>query len=135
MPKGTREEILKSISHSWHIFKAYHSQLRELLERNYRWLRMGFVVGCILLVLNMVREGIAVLVITELPSGFFAGLSHSLPQYLLVVVGIALLGIQQEEVYSTPSPHLGPTLEALFADFDQEDPHISQEFEPVEGED
>jgi hypothetical protein len=82
LPKGTREQILKSISHSWHIFKAYHSQQRELLERNYRWLRLGLIVGCILLVLNMVREGIAGLVITELPSGLFTGLAQSLPYYL-----------------------------------------------------
>jgi hypothetical protein len=135
LPKGTREEILKSISHSWHIFKAYHSQMRELLERNYRWLRMGFVVGCILLVLNMVREGIAGLVITELPSGFFIGLAQSLPYYLLVVVGIALLRIQKEELYSAPSPQFGPALEALFADFDREDPRLAEEFEPLEEKD
>jgi hypothetical protein len=135
MPKGTREQILKSISRSWHTFKAYHSKQRELLERNYRWLRMGFIVGCILLVLNMVREGIAGLVITELPSGLFIGLAQSLPYYLLVVVGIALLGIQKEELYSAPSPQFGPALEALFADFDREDPRLSEEFEPLEGED
>jgi hypothetical protein len=133
--KGTREKILKSISRSWHTFKGYHAQKRELLEGNYRGMRMGFILGCVLLVLNTVREGIAGLLITELPSGFFAGLSHSLPQYLVVVVGIALLGIQKEEVYSAPSPHLGPTLEALFADFDREDPRLSEEFEPLEGED
>jgi hypothetical protein len=132
LPKGTREQILKSISHSWHTFKAYHTQQRELLERNYRGLRMGFVVGCILLVLNMVREGIAGLVITELPSGLFIGLAQSLPYYLLVVVGIALLRIQKEELYSAPSPQFGPALEALFADFDREDPRLSEEFEPLE---
>ena len=96
---------------------------------------MGFVVGCSLLVLNMVREGIAGLVITELPSGLFIGLAHSLPYYLIVVLGIALLGIQKEELYSSPSPQFGPALEALFADFDREDPHLSEEFEPLEGED
>jgi hypothetical protein len=135
MPKGTREQILKSISRSWHTFKAYHTKQRELLERNYRGLRMGFIAGCILLVLNMVREGIAGLVITELPSGLFIGLARSLPYYLLVVVGIALLGIQKEELYSAPSPQFGPALDALFADFDQEDPRLSEEFEPLEGED
>jgi hypothetical protein len=135
MPKGTREQILKSISRSWHTFKAYHTKQRELLERNYRGLRMGFIIGCILLVLNMVREGIAGLVITELPSGLFIGLARSLPYYLLVVVGIALLGIQKEELYSAPSPQFGPALDALFADFDQEDPRLSEEFEPLEGED
>jgi hypothetical protein len=135
MPKGTREKILKSISRSWHTFKAYHTQQRELLERNYRGLRMGFIVGCILLVLNTVREGIADLVITEIPSGLFIGLSQSLPQYFIIVVGIALLGIQKDELYSAPSPQFGPALEALFADFDQEDPRLSEEFEPLEGED
>jgi hypothetical protein len=135
LPKGTREQILKSISRSWHAFKAYHTKQRELLERNYRRLRMGFIVGCILLVLNMVREGIAGLVITELPSGFFIGLAQSLPYYLLVVVGIALLRIQKEELYSAPSPQFGPALEALFADFDREDPRLSEEFEPLEEKD
>jgi hypothetical protein len=132
--KGSQEKILKSISRSWHTFKGYHSQKRELLRKNYQGMRMGFICGCILLILNTVREGIAGLLITELPSGFFAGLSQSLPQYLVVVVGIALMGIQKEEVYSAPSPQLGPTVEALFADFDREDPHIAEEFEPLEGE-
>lgn len=133
--KGMREKILKSISRSWSTFKEYHAQKRRLLEGNYRMMKKGFILGCVLLVLNTVREGIAGLLITELPSGFFEGLSHSLPQYLVVVVGIALLGIQHEEVFSAPSSQLGPTLEALFADFDREDPHISEEFEPLEGED
>jgi hypothetical protein len=134
-PKGTREKILMSISRSWYTFKEYHAQKRKLLEGNYRGMKRGFVLGCVLLVLNTVREGIAGLLITEFPSDFFAGLSRSLPQYLLIVVGIALLGIQHEEVYSAPSPQLGPTLEALFADFDREDPQISEEFDPLEGED
>jgi hypothetical protein len=133
--KGTKEHILKSISRSWHTFKAYHTQKRELLERNYRGLKVGFIFGCILLVLNTVREGIAGLLITELPSGFFIGLAQSLPYYLFVVVGIALMGIQKEELYGAPSPQFGPALEALFADFDQEDPRLSEEFEPLEGED
>ena len=133
--KGTKENILKSISRSWHTFKAYHTQKRELLERNYRGLRMGFNVACILLVLNTVREGIAGLVITELPSGLFMGLAQSLPYYLFVVLGIVLLGIQKEELYGAPSPQFGPALEALFADFDLEDPRLSEEFEPLEGED
>jgi len=135
LPKGTREQILKSISRSWHTFKAYHTKQRELLERNYRGLKMGFIIGCILLVLNTVREGIAGLVITELPSGLFIGLAQSLPYYLLVVVGIALMRIQKEELYSAPSPQFGPALEALFADFDQEDPRLTEEFEPLEGAD
>lgn len=135
LPKGTREQVLKSISRSWHSFKAYHTHQRDLLERNYRGLRMGFVVGCILLVLNTVREGIAGLLITELPSGLLIGLLQTLPLYLLVVVGFALLGIQKEELYSGPSPHFGPALESLFADFDQEDPRLSEEFEPLEGAD
>lgn len=96
---------------------------------------MGFIVGCVLLVLNTMREGIAGLVITELPSGLFIGLSQTLPLYLLVVVGIALLGIQKEELYGGPSHQFGPALEALFADFDQEDPRLSEEFEPLEGAD
>jgi hypothetical protein len=133
--KGSKENILKSISRSWHTFKGYHAHKRKLLEGNYRGMRMGFIVGCALLILNTVREGIVGLLITELPSGFFAGLSHSLPQYLVVVVGIALLGIQKEEIYSAPSPQLGPTLEALFADFEREDPRLSEEFDPLEGED
>ena len=135
LPKGTREQILKSISRSWHSFKAYHTQQRELLERNYRRLRMAFIVGCILLILNTVREGIAGLVITELPSGLFIGFLQTLPLYLLVVVGFALLGIQKEELYSGPSPRFGPALEAVFADFDQEDPRLSEEFESLEGVD
>jgi hypothetical protein len=49
-----------------------------------------------------------------------------------VVVGIALLRIQKEELYSAPSPQFGPALEALFADFDREDPRLSEEFEPLE---
>ena len=135
LPKGTGEQVLKSISRSWQTFKAYHTQQRQLLERNYRQLRMGFIVGCILLILNTVREGIAGLVITELPSGLFIGLSQTLPLYLLVVVGIALLSIQKEELYGGPSPQFGPALEALFADLDQEDPRLSEEFEPLEGAD
>ncbi|MEJ2068777.1 MAG: hypothetical protein P8Y09_12715, partial [Deltaproteobacteria bacterium] len=110
LPKGTREQILKSISRSWRTFKAYHSQQRGQLERNYRGLKMGFIIGCILLVLNTVREGIAGLVITELPSGLFIGLAQTLPYYLLVVVGIALLSIQKEELYGAPSPQFGPAL-------------------------
>jgi hypothetical protein len=133
--KESKEKILKSISRSWHTFKEYHTHKSELLRKNYWGMRMGFICGCILLILNTVREGIAGLLITELPSGFFAGLSQSLPHYLMLVVGIALLGIQKEEVYSAPSPQLGPTLEALFADFEREDPRLSEEFEPLEGED
>jgi hypothetical protein len=68
----------------------------------------------------------------ELPSGLFIGLAQSLPYFLVVVVGIALLRIQKEELYSAPSPQFGPALEALFADFDREDPRLSEEFEPLE---
>ncbi len=133
--KGTRENILKSISRSWYTFKEYHVQKRRLLARNYRGMKQGFIIGCVLLVLNTVREGVSGLLITKLPSGLFTGLAQSLPQYLIIVVGIALLGIQKEEVYSAPTPHLGPAVEALFADFDREDPRLSEEFEPLEGED
>ena len=133
--KGAKETILKAISRSWNTFKEYHTQKRELLEGNYRVMKQGFIFGCVLLALNTIKEGIAGLLIAELPSGLFVGLSQSLPQYLLVVVGIALLGIQKEEVYSASSLHFGPTVESLFADFDREDPRLSEEFEPLERED
>jgi len=88
--KGTRENILKSISRSWYTFKEYHVQKRRLLARNYRGMKQGFIIGCVLLVLNTVREGVSGLLITKLPSGLFTGLAQSLPQYLIIVVGIAL---------------------------------------------
>ncbi|OGP53680.1 MAG: hypothetical protein A2Y65_00095 [Deltaproteobacteria bacterium RBG_13_52_11] len=132
--RGTSKKVLKSISRSWYKFKEYYVEKRELLERNYRWMRRGFIVGCCLLVLNTLREGITGLLLTELPSGLFFALFQSLPSYLLVVVGIALLHSQKEEVYGSPSHQIDPTLEAVFADFDQEDPRLSEEFDPLEGE-
>lgn len=133
--KGTSKKILKSISRSWYKFKEYYVEKRALLERNYRGMKQGFIMGCILLVLNTVREGIAGLLLTGLPSGLFVGLLHSLPSYVIVVVGIALLHSQKEEIYGTPAHQIDPTLEAVFADFDLENPRLSEEFDPLEGED
>ncbi|OGP83076.1 MAG: hypothetical protein A2Z08_11760 [Deltaproteobacteria bacterium RBG_16_54_11] len=132
--KGANKKVLKTISRSWNRFKEYHVSKRELLEKNYRWMKRGFILGCILLALNTLREGIAGLLLSELPSGFFIGLFHYMPHYLLVVVGIALLHIQKEEVYGTPAHQMDPTLEAVFADFDREDSRLSEEFDPLEGE-
>ena len=132
--KGTSKKVLKTISRSWNKFKEYHVEKRGLLERNYRWMKRGFILGCILLVLNTLREGIAGLLATKLPSGFFIGLFHYLPHYLLVVVGIALLHIQKEEVCGTPANQMDPALEAIFADFDHKDSRLSEEFDPLEGE-
>jgi hypothetical protein len=132
--KGTSKKILKSISRSWYKFKEYYVEKRELLERNYRGMKRGFIVGCLLLVLNTMREGIAGLLITGLPSGLLVGLLHSLPPYVVVVMGIALLHSQKEEVYGTSAHQIDPTLEAVFADFDLENPRLSEEFDPLEGE-
>jgi hypothetical protein len=132
--KGTNKKILKSISRSWYKFKEYHVEKRSLLEQNYLWMKRGFVLGCILLVINTLREGVFGLLTAELPSGFFWGLFQSLPLYLMVVVGISLLHIQREEVYGTPPHQIDPTLEAVFADFDREDPRLSEEFDPLEEE-
>jgi hypothetical protein len=133
-PKGTKDTIRKSISRSWHTFKEYHTHKRETLAKNYRWMKKGFILGCILLVLNTAREVIAGLLVTVPPAGLFGGLLQSLPLYLIVIVGIALLRIQKEEVYSALSPQSDPTVRALFADFDQEDPLLAEEFEPLEEE-
>ena len=130
--EGTNKTVLKSISRSWYTFKEYYVEKQELLEKNYRVMKKFFIFGCILLVLNTVREGIRGLLITESPSGFFFGLFHYVPHYLLVVVGIALLHIQKEEVYGTPPHQIDPTLETVFADFDREDPRLSEEFDPLE---
>lgn len=132
--KSTNKKVLKSISRSWYNFKEYYVKKMDLLEGNYRWMRRGFIVGCCLLVLNTLRVGMAGLLITELPSGLFLGLLHSLPPYLLAVVGFVLLRSQKEEVYGTPSHQIDPALEAVFADFDQENPRLSEEFDPLEGE-
>jgi len=132
--KGTSKKILKSISRSWYKFKEYHVEKRSLLEKNYLWMKRGFILGCILLVINTLREGVFGLLIAELPSGFFWGIFQSLPPYLMVVVGIALLHIQREEVYGTPPYQIDPTLESVFADFDREDPRLSEEFDPLEEE-
>lgn len=133
--KSTNKTVLKSISRSWYTFKEYYVEKRELLEKNYRGMKKVFIVGCILLVLNTMWEGIRGLLITESPSGFFFGLFHYVPHYLLVVVGIALLRIQREEVYGTPPHQIDPTLDAVFADFDREDPRLSEEFDSLEGGD
>jgi hypothetical protein len=132
--RGTSKKVLKTISRSWYKFKEYYVEKRELLEKNYRWMKRGFIVGCVLVVLNTLREGVAGLLISELPSGLFFGLFHSLPSYLLVVVGISLLYSQKEEVHGTPTRQIDLTLEAVFADFDQEDPRLSEEFDPLEEE-
>jgi hypothetical protein len=132
--KGTNKKILKSISRSWYKFKEFYVEKRDLLERNYRGMRWGFIVGCSLLIVNTLREGIAGLLITELPSGLFLGILHSLPPYLLAVVGFVLLRSQKEEVYGTPAHQIDPALEAIFANFDQENPRLSEEFDPLEGE-
>ncbi len=131
--QGMGEEILRSISRSWHNFKEYHAQKLELLKGNYQWMKRGFIIGVILLVLNTLRDGVTELLVRGLPSGPFFGLSQDLPHYLLVVVGIALLRIQREEVYGSSSNQIDPALEALFADFDREDPSLYEEFDPLEG--
>ena len=129
-----REEILRSISRSWHKFKEYHGHKMAFLEGNYRWMKNGLLLGGILLILNTVRDGVAGLALSGRPSGFFFGLFQDLPYYLLVVVGIALLRIQREEVYGVPTNQKDPALETLFADFDQDDLSFSEEFDPLEGE-
>jgi hypothetical protein len=132
--KGTSKKVLKNISRSWNRFKEYYVAKRELLARNYQGMKKGFILGCILVALNTLREGIVGLLIVERSSGFFIGLYHYLPHYLLVVVGVALLHIQHEEVCSTPPPQMDPALEAIFATFDREDSRLSEEFDPLEGE-
>jgi hypothetical protein len=132
--KGTNKKILKSISRSWYKFKEYYVERKDLIESNYRGMRRGFIVGCTLLALNTLREGIAGLLLTELPSGLFLGLLHSLPTYLVAAVGFVLLRSQKDEVYGTPTYQIDPALEAIFADFDQENPRLSEEFDPLEGE-
>jgi hypothetical protein len=132
--KGTSKKLLKAISRSWNRFKEYYVEKRRLLGRNYQGMRRGVILGFVLVVLNTLRESIAGLLTTELLSGFFMGLFHSLPPYLLVVVGIALLHIQKEEVYGTPANQMDPALEAIFVDFDREDSRLSEEFDPLEGE-
>jgi hypothetical protein len=132
--KGTSKKVLKTISRSWNRFKEYYVEKRELLVRNYRGMKKGFILGCILLGLNTLREGIAGLLIVERSSGFVIGLYHYVPHYLLVVVGVALLHIQHEEVCSTPPHQTDPALEAIFAAFDREDSRLSEEFDPLEGE-
>jgi hypothetical protein len=129
--KGTAKKILKSISRSWYRFKEYHGDRCSLLEKNYRGMKKGFILGCVLLVLNTVREGIVGVVVTESVAGFFFGVFQSLPPYLLAVVGMVLLSMQRAEVYGV---HLDPPLEAVFTDFDREDPRLSEEFDPLEGE-
>jgi hypothetical protein len=129
--KGTNKTILKSISRSWYRFKEYHAKQCSFLEKNYRGMKRGFIIGFVLAFLNSVREGAVTLVITETLAGFLYGVLQTLPQYLLIVVGLVLLSIQHEEVYGT---HLDPPLEDIFADFDREDPRLSEEFDPLEEE-
>jgi len=132
--KGTSKKVLKSISRSWHTFKEYYVEQRRRLERNYRGMKKGFIVGCFLLILNTLREGIAGLVIAQGPSGLVAGLLQSLPSYLLLVVGIFLLHLQKGEVAGAPPQQIDPALEAVFANFDVEDPRLSEEFDPLDRE-
>jgi hypothetical protein len=132
--KGTSKKVLKSVSRSWHTFKEYYVEQRRRLERNYREMKICFIVGCIFLVLNTLREAIAGLVIAQGPSGFVAGLLQSLPSYLFVVVGIFLLHLQKGEVAGTPPQQIDPALEAVFANFDVEDPRLSEEFDPLDRE-
>jgi len=132
--KGTSKKVLKTISRSWNKFKEYNVEKRVSLARNYQGMKKGFILGCILLVLNTLREGIARLLIAERTSGFFFGLYHYLPHYLLVVMGVALLHIQHEEVCSTPPHQMDPALESIFAAFDREDSRLSEEFDPLEEE-
>jgi hypothetical protein len=129
--KGTNKKILKSISRSWYRFEEYHGEQCSLLEKNYRGMKRGFILGCVLLVLNTVREGMIGMVATETLAGFLFGVLQTLPSYLLAVVGMVLLSIQHGEVYGT---HLDPPLEDVFTDFDREDPRLSEEFDPLEGE-
>jgi hypothetical protein len=132
--KGTNKKVLKSISRSWYNFKDQYVAQRKLLERNYQWMQRGFIAGCILLVLNTLWEGMTALLITEHPSNLFSGFFQTLPSYLLVVVGVVLMRSQREEVYGIPAQSMDPTLEAIFADFDREDSRLSEEFDPMEGE-
>jgi hypothetical protein len=132
--KGRSKKVLKTISRSWNKFKEYNVEKRVLLARNYQGMKKGFILGCILLALNTLREGIVELLIAEQTAGFFSGLYRYLPHYLLVVVGVVLLHTQHEEVCSTPPHQMDPALEAIFAAFDQEDSRLSEEFDPLEGE-
>lgn len=128
---GTSKKILKSVSRSWYRFKEYHDERCSLLEKNYRGMKRGFIVGCVLLVLNTVREGLVGVTVTETLAGFLFGVFQTLPLYLLAVVGVVLLSLQREEVYGA---HLDPPLEDVFTDFEREDPRLSEEFDPLEGE-
>jgi hypothetical protein len=130
--KGMSKKVLKSVSRSWHKFKEYYVERRELLERNYRMMKQGFIAAGILLILNTVWEGIAGLVIAKVPSGLATGLMESLPAYSILVVGWFLLKSQGEVVTGTPPQQIDPALEAVFANFDVEDPHLSEEFDPLE---
>jgi hypothetical protein len=130
--KGTSKKVLKSVSRSWHKFKEYYVERRKLLERNYRMMKRGFIAAGVLLLLNTLREGIAGLVITKGPSVLATGLLGSLPAYPILVVGWFLLKSQGEEVIGTPPQQIDPALEAVFANFDVENPHLSEEFDPLE---
>jgi hypothetical protein len=130
--KGTSKKVLKSVSRSWHKFKEYYVERRGLLERNYRLMKRGFIAAGIFLILNTLEEGIAGLVIAKGPAGLAAGLLGSLPGYPILVVGWFLLKSQREVVTGTPPQQIDPALEAVFANFDVEDPHLSEEFDPLD---
>lgn len=132
--KGRNKKVLKTISRSWNKFKEYYVEKRTLLARNYQGMKKGFILGCILVALNTLREGIAGMLIVKSSSGFFLGLFPYLPHYLLVAVGFALLHTQHEEVGGTPPHQMDHALEAIFAAFDREDSRLSEEFDPLEGE-
>jgi hypothetical protein len=130
--QGAFDEIIRSISRSWHKFEQYYTQKTELIKENYRTMRKGLLLGSILLVLNSLREGFTMLAITKLPSGFFAGLFQGLPNYFLVVVGIALLRMQRVRMRGDSPYKIDSALETLVADFDQDDPLLYEEFDPLE---
>jgi hypothetical protein len=130
--KGTSKKVLKSVSRSWHKFKEYYVERRRLLERNHRLMKRGFITAGILLILNTLWEGIAGLVITKVPSGLAAGVMESLPAYPILIVGWFLLKSQGEVVTGAPPQQIDPALEAVFATFDVEDPHLAEEFDPLE---
>jgi hypothetical protein len=132
--KGANKKVLQTVSRSWNMFKEYYVEKKTLLAKNYQGMKKGFVLCSILLILNTLREGVTGLLIAERLSGFFVGLFHYLPHYLLVVVGVALLQIQHEEVCATPPHQMDSALEAIFAAFDSEDSRLSEEFDPLEGE-
>ena len=132
--KKTHEEILRSVSRSWHNFKEYHAQKIGLLKDNYQAMKKGLLIGGVVLVLNTVRVGLTGLLITGHPSGFFSALFHDLPHYFLVVVGAVLLRVQGGGVRRASPHHTDPAVATLFGEFDGNDPLLYEEFDPFEGE-